>query len=556
MFSVKKAAAVLLAAVMILGLASCGKPAARSTPNNTYELAKDGEAIVSDVDTPNAGGAKQKAESDNARVFYEIFVGSFSDSDGDGTGDLRGIINRLDYLNDGDAFSGKSLGVEGIWLTPIFTSSSYHKYNVDNYYEIDPKFGTMKDLEDLIKECHKRGIKLILDMVINHTGKGNEWFRNFGLAHKTGDVNDPYYDFYTYYRGGETAPAGRRFEKLLDLNEYYECNFDSAMPELNYDNPAVRQAVLDIAKYYLDMGIDGFRFDAAKYVYFGEVDRNVEFWNWYVGELKKIKPEIYTVAEVWDSDSITDHYFEAVNCFDFSMSQANGLIADTAKAGDANRLTSYVEKYIRTVTTKNKDAMIVPFISNHDMDRAAGYLTPASFNMQFAANLYILSPGSPFIYYGEEIGMRGSRGGANTDANRRLAMLWGDDDKVTDPEGSTYSKDSQIQSTVKEQLGQDDSMLTYYKKLLMIRAANPEIANGEYKALKISGMKAGGFTSTLNGSSVCVIHNPSMSALTIDLSTVSGAESFKSIAAAIGQGGASMDGSKLTIDGHTSVVLR
>ena len=556
MFSVKKAAAVILAAAMIFGLASCGKPAARSTPNNTYELAKNGEAIISDVDTSNAGGAKQKAESDNARVFYEIFVGSFSDSDGDGTGDLRGIINRLDYLNDGDAFSGKSLGVEGIWLTPIFTSSSYHKYNVDNYYEIDPKFGTMKDLEELIKECHKRGIKIILDMVINHTGKANEWFRSFGLAHKTGDTNDPYYDFYTYYRGGEDAPAGRRFDKLLDLNEYYECNFDSSMPELNFDNAAVRQAVLDVAKYYLDMGIDGFRFDAAKYVYFGEIDRNVEFWNWYVGELKKIKPEVYTVAEVWDSDSITDHYFEAVNCFDFSMSQANGLIADTAKAGDANRLTSYVEKYIKTVTAKNKDAMIVPFISNHDMDRAAGYLTPATFNMQFAANLYILSPGSPFIYYGEEIGIRGSRGGANTDANRRLAMLWGDDDKVSDPEGTTYSKDSQIQSTVKEQLGQDDSLLTYYKKLIMIRAANPEIANGEYKALKFSGTKAGGFTSTLNGSSVCVIHTPSLSPADIDLSAVSGAESFKSIAAAIGQGGASLDGSKLTIDGHTSVVLR
>ena len=142
MFSVKKSAAVVLSAAMILGLASCGGPAARSTPDNTYELSKNGEAIVSDVDTSAAGKAKQRDESDNSRVFYEIFVGSFSDSDGDGTGDLKGIVNRLDYLNDGDAFSGKSLGVEGIWLTPIFTSSSYHKYNVDNYYEIDPKFGT------------------------------------------------------------------------------------------------------------------------------------------------------------------------------------------------------------------------------------------------------------------------------------------------------------------------------------------------------------------------------------------------------------------------------
>ena len=556
MFSVKKAAALLLAAAMIISLASCGKPAGKSTPGNLYDLAEDGEAVVTGVDSANAGGAKQKAESDNARVFYEIFVGSFSDSDGDGTGDLRGIINRLDYLNDGDAFSGKSLGVEGIWLTPIFKSSSYHKYNVDNYTEIDPKFGTMKDLKDLISECHKRGIKIILDMVINHTGKGNAWFQEFGLAHKMGDTKSKFYDFYTYVSGDQEMPAGRRFEKLLDLNEYYECNFDSGMPELNFDNFAVRQAVLDIARYYLNMGVDGFRFDAAKYIYFGETDKNVEFWNWYIEELKMIKPDVYTVAEVWDSDSVTDRYFEAVNCFDFTMSQANGMIADAAKAGDANRLTSYVEKYLKTVSAKNKDAMIVPFISNHDMDRAAGYLTQATYNMQFAANLYILSPGSPFIYYGEEIGMRGSRGGANTDANRRLAMLWGDGDKVEDPEGSTYGQDKQVQTSVKEQLGQDDSLLTYYKKLLMIRAANPEIANGEYKALKFSGTKTGGFVSTLNGSSVCVLHNPSINAQTIDLSTVSGAERFNTISAAIGQGTASLEGSKLTIDAHTSVVLR
>ena len=556
MISIKKAAALMLAAAMITGLAACGKPAAKSEPNGLYDMTKNGEAIVSGIDTSAAGKAKQKDESDNARVFYEIFVGSFSDSDGDGTGDLKGIIKRLDYLNDGDAFSGKSLGVEGIWLTPIFTSSSYHKYNVDNYYEIDPKFGTQKDLEDLIKACHKRGIKIILDLVINHTGRDNEWFKNFNVAQKGGDIQDPYYNFYSYYREGEEYPVGRRFQKLLGIDVYYECNFDTSMPELNFDDEGVRKAVLDVAKYYLDLGVDGFRFDAAKYIYLGEIDKNVEFWNWYMGELRKIKPDIYTVAEVWDADSITDKYFDALNCFDFAVSQVNGLIAETAKAGDANRFTSYMEKYLGRINGLNEDAMIVPFISNHDMDRAAGYLTPASYNMQFAANLYILSPGSPFIYYGEEIGMRGSRGSANTDANRRLAMLWGDDDKVSDPEGTTYSKDSQADTSVKEQLALDDSLLTYYKRLIMIRAANPEIARGEYKALKLSGTKAGGFISTLNGSSVCVLHNPSNGTATIDLSTVSGAENFKKISAAIGQGSASLDGTKLTIEGRTSVVLR
>jgi len=376
------------------------------------------------------------------------------------------------------------------------------------------------------------------------------------VAQKGGDIYDPYYNFYSYYREGEEYPVGRRFQKLLGIDVYYECNFDTSMPELNYDDEGVRKAVLDVAKYYLDLGVDGFRFDAAKYIYLGETEKNVEFWNWFMDELRKMKPDIYTVAEVWDADSTTDKYFDAVNCFDFALSQVNGLIAETAKAGDANRLTSYVERYLSRINGLNEDAMIVPFIANHDMDRAAGYLTPASYNMQFAANLYILSPGSPFIYYGEEIGLKGSRGSANTDANRRLAMLWGDGDKVSDPEGTTYPKDNQVETSVKEQLARDDSLLTYYKKLLMIRAANPEIAKGDYKALKISGTKTGGFVSTLDGSSVCVLHNPSNGTASIDLSTISGAENFKTISAAIGQGSASLDGSVLTLEGRTSVILR
>ena len=116
---------------------------------------------------------------DNHRVFYEIFVGSFSDSDGDGLGDLRGIINRLDYLNDGDAKSGKSLGIEGIWLSPINESPSYHKYDVADYMAIDDEFGTMDDLKELVQKCHDRGIKVIMDFVINHSSKENTWFKEF-----------------------------------------------------------------------------------------------------------------------------------------------------------------------------------------------------------------------------------------------------------------------------------------------------------------------------------------------------------------------------------------
>ena len=256
------------------------------------------------------------------------------------------------------------------------------------------------------------------------------------------------------------------------------------------------------------------------------------------------------MAEVWDSDGVTDVYYPATNCFDFSTSQAEGLIASAARAGDVGSYTGYVESYLNRVRALNPEAMIVPFIANHDTDRAAGFLSVASGQMKIAANLYLLGPGSPFIYYGEEIGMRGSRGGANTDANRRLAMVWNDGDTVSDPEGSTYK--SQVEQGVAEQLADKDSLYTYYKQLLMIRHANPEIARGAYRSCEIPGTKLGGFYATWKGSTVLVLHNTTLSAATVDLSGLG----VKELRAAIGVEGASLDGTSLTLGAQTSVVLR
>ena len=546
----KRILSLILAALLLSGCAGAEEDPPDSGMNGLdktgkYHLAESGEAVIDDC-----GGAV--ATDDNYRVFYEIFAGSFSDSDGDGIGDLRGIINRMDYLNDGDDSSGLSLGVEGIWLSPIFKSPSYHKYDVDDYYQIDPKFGTEEDLKELINICHERNVKVILDLVINHTGFNNNWFSAFRGAHINGDKSDPYYDFYTYYTEGEAPPAGRTFSKVQGTKDFYECNFSESMPELNYDSEDVRQAVLDIAKYYLDLRVDGFRFDAAKYIYYGDNTASAEFWKWYVGELKKIKPDIYTVAEVWDSDGVTDCYYPALNCFDFTTSQTSGLIAQTAQAGDVNKYTSYVEEYLGRVRALNDSAMIVPFIANHDTDRAAGYLTEASGQMKIAANLYILSSGSPFIYYGEELGARGSRGGANTDANRRLKMEWGDGDKVSDPTGANC-KSERVSASAVEQLADGGSLFSYYKKLIMIRKANPAIARGEYSALSFSGTKVGGFISTYNGESVAVIHNTTNSEQSVDLSTVG--ITAAQLSAFIGMGEASLEGTVLTLSEKTSAVL-
>lgn len=549
----KKLLAMILSLSLLLGLAACaGAPGSGETtqPSPEEETAQPTEETPVGEVTLTGIPASARADKGNALVFYEIFVGSFSDSDGDGIGDLRGIIQRFDYLNDGDPDSGLSLGVEGIWLSPIFTSPSYHKYDVADYYQVDPKFGTEEDLKELIELCHERGVKLILDLVINHTSSSHPWFRSFVDAHKSGDTASEYYDFYSW---SDSSLTNRTMTAFGGTGHYYECNFSSQMPELNYDNPAVRQCMVDVAKYYLDLGVDGFRFDAAKYIYYGETTPNLEFWNWYMGELRAIKPDIYTVAEVWDADGLVIPYHSATNCFNFTMSQVSGLLAKSAQNGNVNGLTAYVADYLEKIQAENPDAMMVSFLANHDTDRAAGYLPVSNGRAKVAANLNLLMPGSPFIYYGEEIGMTGSRGSANTDANRRLAMNWGDGDTVRDPEGANYAA-SQPNGTVEEQLAREDSLYNHYKKLIMIRNACPEIACGTYTPLKTSG-KVGAFLSTWNDSTVAVLHNASPDAVTVDLAKLTDVP-LKTLFAWAGVGGATLEGTVLTIDGQTSVVLK
>ena len=135
-------------------------------------------------------------------------------------------------------------------------------------------------------------MKVILDLVINHTARNHEWFQSFCQSHADANPDDPYYDYYSWYTG-ETLPAGITCEKIPGTaDEYYECNFSPDMPELNYDNPAVREEMLNVAKYYLELGVDGFRFDAVKYLYYGETGRSAAFWKWYTDQLRAVKPAV------------------------------------------------------------------------------------------------------------------------------------------------------------------------------------------------------------------------------------------------------------------------
>lgn len=493
---------------------------------------------------------------DNFRTFYQIFVGSFSDSNNDGIGDIRGIINRFDYLNDGNVNSKDSLGVQGIWLSPIFSSPSYHKYDAKDYYEIDWRFGTEADLKELVALCNERNVKLILDLAINHTSSNHEWFLNFKEARMAGDTENEFYDYYSCVTTAEKV-GGVSYQKIAGVDCWYECNFSGDMPELNFDNPAVREKMLDVAKYYIDLGVHGFRFDAIKYIYYGDTARSVEFWEWYMNELRSYCPDIYCVGECWSGESEIIDYYGAMNCFNFAMSQAEGTVASAAKGFSLSKYTNYIESYQDKILAKNPDGMIMGFLSNHDMDRIAGTFVTEN-NMRMAANLYLLCSGSPVIYYGEELGMRGSRGSANTDANRRLAMLWGDGDLITDPVGTTYSKDNQIASTVVSQSEDEKSLLNYYRELLTIRHRYPEIARGDYKSVTTSEKNFGGFVVTYEDSAIAILHNTSTEAITFDLSTIKAFEgySFDEIMDHIGVSDATLKGSELTLGGQTSVILK
>lgn len=546
--SFRRGAALLLGLALLLPLPACGPDA--SEPSPPVSVSPSPEPTPVPVVDPT---------DDNYRVFYQIFVGSFSDSDGDGTGDLQGIIRRLDYLNDGDIQSGESLGVQGLWLSPIFESPSYHKYDVADYYTVDPEFGSQEDLEELLELCHRRNVKVILDLVLNHTSSQNPWFTRFQIAHANGDVDDPYYGFYSW-APSDQRKGGITYQPIPGCGgkEWYECNFSGDMPELDWDNEAVRAELLAVARHYLDLGVDGFRFDAVKYIYYGETTRSAEFWKWYMDELRALKSDIYCVGECWSGEGEILAYYPAMNCFNFAGAQAEGIIATAAKGGNINNFTHYVSSFQDKVAAANPQGMPISFLSNHDMDRSSGYLMLANHFAQMAANLYLLSPGSPFLYYGEEIGLKGTRGSSNTDANRRLAMLWGDGDTVKDPVGSTYAAKKQTNGTVAAQLTDEGSLLRHYQRLISLRVAYPEIARGDYTPLDFGDPKVGGFLVDYDGSRLGVIHNVSRdSTLSVELSAAGGeGAAFTQLCETVGMGAATLEDGVLTLDAQTSVLLR
>lgn len=491
---------------------------------------------------------------DNYRTLYQIYVRSFADSDGDGTGDIRGIIETFDYLNDGDINSGNDLGVQAIWLTPIFYGNSGHKYDAIDFYSVDPEFGTEEDLIELIQLCESRNVKLILDLALNHTSTSNNWFKESKKARMNGDSSNKYYNYYTW-----STSAKNGYVKVNGFNLWYESWFDTqggSMPELNYDNQAVRNEMLNVAKYWMDLGIDGFRFDAVKYIYYEDHSRSSQFYNWYTGELRKLYPDIYLIGECWDTEANMLKYYNAMNCFNFSMA-GNGTIASAAKgSGAISTFTDNISNLQKKIKNVNPNGMISSFLSNHDQDRSAGFIATDN-QRKMAASLYLLTPGTPVIYYGEEIGLRGS-GDSAEDANRRLPMKWGDYWTCEIPSGATYEIDL-WSNTVYDQQRDDNSLMMHYSKVLSIRHSYPAIARGTYSPIYGGKATFGGFLVDYGNDDVIILHNTSATE-TVNvnlksLSALSGYSAFE-ILEYVGISDATLDGTTLVLGPQTTVILK
>ncbi len=453
---------------------------------------------------------------DNYRNYYEIFVGSFYDSDGNGMGDLKGIIEKLDYI--------EYMGFNGIWLMPIIQSPSYHKYDVTDYMSIDVQYGTLDDFRALVEACHERGINVVIDMVINHSSSNHTWFKQacdylktLGKEEEANPGMCPYVDYYhfTKEKGGDTWHAVQGANGW-----YYEGEFVAGMPDLNLSNKQLRRELEFIADFWMDMGVDGFRMDAAMHFTENDSVANNEVLNWLYTYCLEKDPDFYMVSEVWSGEAEIATYYgsQTPSMFNFGTASAEGIIAKCARGTImpeylVDKMFSYQESF----SAQNPNYIDAPFLSNHDQVRISNSLANNEEHLKMAAGMLLMMNGSPFVYYGEEIGMA-SKG--TKDENKRIAMKWSETDTTGMTRGP-INADRGIESkfeAVDEQLKDGHSLLNYYRRGVRLRNENPEIARGT--VAKLDALCEGyiaALTKTWEDSTIAILYNNGDAEQIVDL---------------------------------------
>jgi len=489
---IKKLSAILSALVLAFGLVACG----------------NAEIDPADLNPENG-------------VYYEIFVRSFADSDGDGVGDFNGITAKMGYL--------QSLGIKGIWLMPIHPSGSYHGYDVMDYYDVNPDYGTMEDFENMVAVADAAGIRIMLDMVFNHTSNQHPWF----IAAQSGD--DTYEDYYvTLPKSYDTSRLlgswGQSIWHTADAFKY--CGYFSyTMPDLNLYSETVKTEILDISKFWIDKGVKGFRLDAAHHFY-GDNEyldetydyfQNIVYLNGYSAAIDAYADDIYIIGEVYEETlyKVVASYFDGVDApINFPIAaKLRSASQKTSNFGYAASL-EVMYNYYRGIDSRFIDA---PFLVNHDMNRFASQTNGNLAMMKLAAEMLLVLPGNPIIYYGEEIGMFGTKASGPDiwDETRRMPFVWGDEtttDWIVSANATLAiieGKNAEIDDAAAQQ-GDPDSLWSLYAAILSVRNATPALAYGNsFEAWDEATPSLAGFyrtytwdeTDTAGNQTVLVLHN-------------------------------------------------
>jgi len=417
--------------------------------------------------TPVASAGTEGFPWWNDAVFYEIFVRSFRDSDGDGIGDFNGITEKLDYLEE--------LGIKGLWLMPINPSPSYHGYDVTDYYAVNSDYGTMDDFKRLLEEAHKRDIRIIVDLVLNHTSTQHPWYQSSLTSE--GDFHDWY--VWSETDPGTLGPWGAKAWYRASNGQYYYAIFWDQMPDLNYNTPAVREESKKIASFWLeDVGIDGFRLDAVRYLAEAEklADASanhlfLEEWGKYY---RSVDPTTFTVGEAWTDNANVKKYVdsnaELDSAFNFDLSDA---ILTALNESNNRGLRFILQTTVRDFPEQDNSN----FLTNHDMPRVMNQLsTDKEQKAKVAAAVLLTAPGIPFLYYGEEIGMSGTK----PDELIRTPMQWTNEEGAGFTSGTPWEAINSEYATINvdAQTGDSASLLEWYRSLIELRNAHPALRVG------------------------------------------------------------------------------
>ncbi len=519
-------AAILLAALAPLG--GCKNESSQSPEPAAAPAAKPSEPAP--AETPVKPAAIDPSPWWKGAVVYQVFVRSFQDSGKDGMGDFQGLTRRLDYLNDGDPKGGDDLGVDAIWLMPVFQSPSYHGYDVIDYENIEEDYGSNEDFKAFVNEAHKRGMRVILDLMLNHSSVEHPWFVD-SASSKESEKRDWYVWSDKKLDWGQPWNASQTtwHEKS---GSYYYGVFWGGMPDLNFRNKEVRAEATRVAKLWLDRGVDGFRLDAIRHLIEDgpgpgqskSADTHV-FLKEFNAAVRQAKPDAVLVGEVWSTAFDIAEYYgsdgrdELQLLFDFPVAEAMIGAINGGRGGDLEAALGMIK------TAYPEAAVDAPFLANHDQIRTATQLEADPGKLRLAAALLLTMPGTPFLYYGEEVGLQNGPG--KEDEHKRTPMPWDGSAKHGFTGGKPWYQFAPgvAKSNVAAQTKDPKSLLSRYRALIAARKVSHALTRGALEIVKApdAGGGALAFVRSDGDERVLVVHNLSDKPVNTGVMTAPGA---------------------------------